>query len=142
MRNTSGFIVSLVKTASFTRLVFVALGGILSVCCTPAQKSVNSSPADPLIAEGRKLVRDKTCTTCHSLDGQPGVGPTFMYLYGKEETLTDGTKVVADEAYLRESITNPNAKVVARYAPSMPVMPLTPAELDSIIALIKSLKKP
>ena len=51
------------------------------------------------------------CVSCHSLDGTPGVGPTWQGVYGREERLTDGTTVIVDDAYIRESIYDPNAKL-------------------------------
>lgn len=61
------------------------------------------------------------CEGCHSLDGTPGAGPTWQNLFGKEEELTDGTTVVVDEEYIRESILDPNAKITAGFQPN--VMP-------------------
>jgi cytochrome c oxidase subunit 2 len=61
-------------------------------------------------------------------------------LFGRKEKLTDGTEVLVDDAYIKESILNPAAKIVARHTPSMPVIPLTDSELEQILALIKSLK--
>lgn len=145
MRTSSGLILAAMRDTilpySFsTRVIFVAWLAILSTSCTPAAKSVNTAASDPLVEGGRKLVVEKTCTTCHSLNGQPGVGPTFVKLFGRKEKLTDGTEVLVDDAYIKESILNPAAKIVARHTPSMPVIPLTDSELEQILALIKSLK--
>lgn len=60
------------------------------------------------------------CVSCHSLDGTPGVGPTWQGIYGREERLTDGTVAIVDDAYIRESIYDPNAKIVEGFAPAMP----------------------
>ncbi len=60
------------------------------------------------------------CLGCHSVDGTPNVGPTWLGLYGREETLTDGSTVTVDEAYLRESILDPNSAIVAGFNPVMP----------------------
>ena len=57
---------------------------------------------------------------------------------GKNETLIDGSSVLVDEAYLRESIVNPNAKVVKGYAPIMPPAQLTDDQLDALMAYLKS----
>jgi cytochrome c oxidase subunit 2 len=59
------------------------------------------------------------CIACHSLDGNPGVGPTWLGLYGREETMTDGTTIVADDEYIRNSILNPNAQIVEGYNPNI-----------------------
>ncbi|MFN2141344.1 MAG: cytochrome c oxidase subunit II [Candidatus Promineifilaceae bacterium] len=60
------------------------------------------------------------CASCHSLDGTRIVGPTWQGVYGREEVLEDGTTVVVDDAYIRESIYQPNLKIVQGYAPAMP----------------------
>ena len=49
-----------------------------------------------------------SCTTCHSADGSAKTGPTWKGLAGHEVELADGSKVAADESYLRESITDPS----------------------------------
>jgi cytochrome c oxidase subunit 2 len=61
------------------------------------------------------------CAGCHSLDGTAGAGPTWQGLYGREEQLTDGTTVTADDEYIRTSIIDPNHQIVAGFNPN--VMP-------------------
>ncbi len=59
------------------------------------------------------------CNSCHNLTGEPGgAGPTWVGLYGREEVLTDGSTIVVDDAYLHESILNPNARIVATFKPN------------------------
>ena len=74
--------------------------------------------------KGRALMETYGCISCHSLDGTPGVGPTFKDLYGaeREVALPDGTKrkVFADEGYLRRAFTDPNGELVVGYDPIMP----------------------
>jgi len=79
-------------------------------------------PGQTLAQVGEKLYNDKACLTCHSLDGSPkaGGGPSFKGLWGKQETLADGSTVAVDENYLRESILVPGAKIVKGYQPVMP----------------------
>ncbi|MBY0371036.1 cytochrome c [bacterium] len=113
--------------------IFLALGFLAG--CTGSQ-TPQSGKQDP----GAALAGAKGCTACHSLNGQPGVGPSFKGLYGKQETLTDGTTVIVDDAYLTESIKTPLAKVVRGYTPAMPALPLTDEELAGLITFIKSLK--
>ncbi|WP_420870148.1 c-type cytochrome [Catalinimonas alkaloidigena] len=71
---------------------------------------------------GTALFRRMECDTCHSVDpnASASTGPPLYDLYGSEVTLQDGRTVTADEAYLRESIINANAKIVAGYMPVMP----------------------
>ena len=90
----------------------------------------------------RQLLTVKNgCVGCHSVDGGSGIGPTWFGLFGSKVSLTDGSTVVADEAYLTDSILNPKAKEVAGFSPtSMPQFTLTQAEIASIVAYIKTLK--
>ncbi len=92
---------------------------------------------------GAKLYTGKACVTCHSVDGKPGTGPTFLGVFGHEVQLADGSKIVVDENYVRESILQPQAKVVAGYQPVMPTFQgiLKDREIDALIAYIKTLKK-
>ena len=59
------------------------------------------------------------CVVCHTPDGRAGVGPTWQGIYGSEETLADGTTVTVDDAYIRESILDPNAKIVKGFPPNI-----------------------
>jgi cytochrome c oxidase subunit 2 len=61
------------------------------------------------------------CVGCHSVNGNPGAGPTWLGVYGSEEALDDGSSVTVDDAYLRKSILDPNAQVVSGFAAN--VMP-------------------
>lgn len=90
---------------------------------------------------GAKLLVSKGCSTCHSVDGTPGNGPTLLGLFDQAVKMQDGSGVTADENYLRESILNPQARVVAGYQPIMPTYQtvLKDSEIDALIAYIKSL---
>jgi cytochrome c oxidase subunit 2 len=99
--------------------------------------ATKSGPLD-VIARGRSLAQSKGCVACHTVDGQPGVGPTWKGLFGKTETFSDGSTAHVDEAYLREFIRNPKARNVKGFAPVMPQIELTPDELDALVAYIKT----
>jgi cytochrome c oxidase subunit 2 len=96
----------------------------------------------PLAERGKKQYQQWGCVACHSLDGSKLAGPSFKGLFGREEELADGSKVKADENYIKESILNPTAKVVKGYAPVMPVFQgqLKDPQIESIIAFIKEQK--
>lgn len=93
---------------------------------------------------GQTLSQNTGCIGCHSVDGKPSVGPTWKGLAGSQVTLSDGSTVTVDDAYLRESIINPNAKVRQGAAPG--VMPqnyknqLTDEQITDIIEYIKTLR--
>jgi cytochrome c oxidase subunit 2 len=90
---------------------------------------------------GQKLFADLACNTCHRPDAQ-GRGPVLDGLLGKTVNLQSGGTIVADEAYLRESILNPSAKVTAGYQPIMPTFQglVSEEQLLQLIEYIKSLQ--
>ena len=102
---------------------------------TYAQLSGDKKPVevDPSVAQGRQIAEDQGCLGCHSLDGSPSVGPTWKGLFGKTETLVDGSTVQVDEDYLKQSIVDPNVSVVEGYSPIMPAYELSEEELKALI---------
>lgn len=107
----------------------------------PAATS-NASPApgetDEITVRGQQLAQTHGCLVCHSVDGKPGVGPTWLGLYGKTASLADGTSVRVDEAYLQQAIREPNAVLAKGFAPVMPSFALQDDEVEALIALIKA----
>ena len=91
---------------------------------------------------GEKLYSSKGCNACHSVDGTRLVGPSFKALYGKDEKLADGSTVKVDDAYMRESILNPAAKIVESYQNLMTPYQgkLKEREIVGLIEYIKTLK--
>lgn len=91
---------------------------------------------------GGELYKKYTCNTCHSIDGSRLVGPTFKGLFGKTEKIQGGPDAVVDENYFRESIFDPQAKIVEGYAPAMPTFKgqIQDVEIDALLAYVKSLK--
>ncbi len=91
---------------------------------------------------GAELFIQKQCHTCHSVDGTANQGPTFQGLFGKTEQMVDGTSVVVDENYIRESILDPQTKVVKGFQPVMVTYQglLKDPQIDALVAYIKSLK--
>lgn len=92
-------------------------------------------------SQGEKLFQQLGCATCHVLE-QQGRCPILKNLYGKPVQLQDGRTVIADDAYLRESILNPNAKITSGFQPD--TMPVFQGQIDEegvikLIAYIKSL---
>jgi cytochrome c oxidase subunit 2 len=89
---------------------------------------------------GAKLFQEKACFTCH-LTQPGGIGPILVNVPGHEVELQTGEKIVADDAYLRESILTPMAKTVKGFPPAMPTFQgqLTEEQVMALIAYIKSL---
>jgi cytochrome c oxidase subunit 2 len=92
-----------------------------------------------LASAGETLFQQLGCTSCH-LDQGTGRGPVLTGLLGRQVQLTNGTTIVADETYVRESILNPQAKIVAGYQPIMPTFKglVSEEQLLQLIAYIKA----
>ncbi|HEX2992935.1 MAG TPA: cytochrome c oxidase subunit II, partial [Anaerolineales bacterium] len=90
---------------------------------------------------GQALVAANGCAACHSINGAAGIGPTWLGLFGRTETMTDGSTVVVDEDYMHESIEAPQAKIVAGFENQlMPAYNFTDEQIADIIAYIKTLR--
>jgi cytochrome c oxidase subunit II len=100
----------------------------------------SGAESNPVLA-GEKLFTEKACVTCHASNGT-GRAPSLNGLYGAQVLLADGSTVVADDAYIRESILQPNAKIVAGYQPLMPTFQgqLTEEQILALTSYIKSLQ--
>jgi len=89
---------------------------------------------------GAALFTRMACASCHLAGGQ-GRGPSLQGLYGKRVALSDGSTVIADEAYIRESILKPGAKIVRGYSNIMPTFQnqLSEQNILEILEYIKTL---
>jgi cytochrome c oxidase subunit 2 len=98
-------------------------------------------PEGSLASAGEKLFADLACNTCHRPDSG-GRGPVLNGLFGKTITTEAGEMVLVDEAYIRESILNPSAKISAGYQPIMPTFQglVTEEGLLELIEYVKALK--
>jgi cytochrome c oxidase subunit 2 len=98
--------------------------------------------SDSPVAAGEKLFQDLACNTCHRQDTQ-GRGPVLTNVFGKPVELQDGRSVLADEAYIRESIVNPQAKIVAGFQPIMPTFQglVSEEQLLQLISYVRSLSQ-
>jgi len=93
-----------------------------------------------LASAGAKLFQDLACNTCHRPDAQ-GRGPVLEGLFGKMVTLQNGETITVDEAYVRESILQPAAKITAGFQPIMPTFQglVSEEQLLELIEYVKSL---
>ena len=123
-----------------TKVIVHPAGGFERYLSAEVERQNNLPPRDL----GEKVFRQR-CIGCHSTDGTPksGGGPSFKGLFGKTELLEGGGQVLVDENYLRKSIVDPRADVVAGYPPNMPTFKgtLTPRQIDGLVEFIKSLKE-
>jgi cytochrome c oxidase subunit 2 len=92
------------------------------------------------VSAGEKLFSQLACNTCHLPNGT-GRAPSLNGVYGAKVLLADGTIVTADDAYIRESILQPKAKIVAGYQPVMPTFQglVSEEQILNLTAYIKSL---
>lgn len=90
---------------------------------------------------GKQLFTNQGCSTCHSIDGSTLIGPSLLGKFGSKEKLTSGTSITIDDNYIRESLVDPNAKVVEGFTPVMPTYKgrLNDKQITSLIDYIKSL---
>jgi cytochrome c oxidase subunit 2 len=101
----------------------------------------NSAAAHVRASNGRRLFNDLGCALCH-MEATGTMAPRLEGVYGSKVTLEGGGQVVADEQYLRESILEPNAKIVQGFSPIMPNFSglVTGPELEDLVTYLKSLR--
>ncbi len=108
------------------------------------RKSITGLWKDP-VAGGEKLYKEAGCAACHTVEANaPNLNcPTWVGLWGAEREFTDGTSAVADDAYIRESILRPDARIVAKYQNVMPAYrgQLEEIEIIALTAYIRSLER-
>jgi cytochrome c oxidase subunit 2 len=95
-----------------------------------------------LVEYGKRIAMAQGCLKCHSIDGEPHIGPTWLDLYKRRETLENGQIVVADEGYLTDSMIDPRGKIVRGFKPVMPTYKgkLAAPEAAALVEFIKSLR--
>ena len=108
---------------------------------TPAFPDVSAAvAAAPKDDDGKRLFVTLKCSGCHSIDGTPLAGSSMKGLYGSTVQHADGSSAVVDDAYLREALLSPDARVTKGFTPVMPSYAgENAATLDVVIAYIKSL---
>lgn len=99
-------------------------------------------PRADLVTQGERLAGVHGCLKCHTVDGTQHIGPTFKNLYMSKVKLADGSSLTADEAYITESMMDPEAKQADGYQLQMPayVGKLNPMETAAIVEFIRSLR--
>ena len=135
------------KRALLALVPILVLAGVLAACGgddSGGSGGESAAPGSSAASSRRRCrqasrARDRGCTSCHSSNGDKGTGPTWKGLYGSEVELADGTTVTADETYVKESITDPGAKIVKGYGNVMPHFTLSQEEVNQLFAYIQSL---
>lgn len=121
-------------------VVVCAVGAVGLVGCSSDESA--EAPEVELTGEaarGEQVAADQGCTSCHRVSGEGGVGPSWAGLAGSEVELDDGSVVIADDEYLRRSIVEPNAQIVAGYNGIMPERALDDADVDALVAYLNAL---
>lgn len=92
--------------------------------------------------QGERVAGQQGCFHCHSTNGTRLIGPTWLDLWMRKETLTTGEEIIADDAYLTRSMMEPNAQIVKGFDPVMPSYQgaLSPLEVAALLEYIKSLR--
>jgi len=90
---------------------------------------------------GRQIYESLGCVTCHGANAEGGRGPALLGVFGSKVVLNNSQNVTADEAYVRESILNPQAKIVSGFGPIMPSFQgqVNEEQLLQLVAYVKSL---
>ena len=104
------------------------------------QKWLAGGTEGSMASQGEQLFQKYACNTCHTNDAT-GRGPVLLGLYGREVTLSNDAVVPADDNYIRESILNPQAKVVKGFQPIMPTFQgqVSEDDLMKLLAYVKSI---
>jgi len=107
------------------------------------QAWLSGNDGQPLAVRGQQLFQQLACVTCHLSDGS-GRGPRLNGVPGSKVELANGSNVVADDGYIRESILTPQAKLVSGFQPVMPTFQglVNEEGVMSLIEYIKSLPAP
>ena len=102
--------------------------------------SGNANQMSPAAA-GQQMYESLGCVSCHGATGEGGRGPALLGVFGSQVTLNSGSKVNADELYIRESILNLQAKIVSGFGPIMPAFQgqVNEEQLLQLVAYLKSL---
>jgi cytochrome c oxidase subunit 2 len=133
------------------RILPVALSVVLAVALTACGGGGDSGgdaaspPPGTPAARGEQLVEQLGCLSCHTTNGQRGAGPTWKGVAGRPVKLSDGTTVTADDEYLRRSILDPSAQVVAGFpgglmAATVKPGSVTPEQADEIVAFLRTVR--
>jgi cytochrome c oxidase subunit 2 len=108
---------------------------------------VTGQTGPPMEISGAELFERLACNTCHQVGDEPLPGgmanraPSLARIFGTEVTLTNGRTITVDETYIRESILDPQAKVVEGWQPIMPTYrgQVTEEQVNQLVAYLKKL---
>ncbi|HRK32797.1 MAG TPA: cytochrome c [Tepidisphaeraceae bacterium] len=138
-------------------LILVAVNSVLlGIACLRPARATDASIARSLaqattreskgVADrGKLLFKQLSCNTCHSTNGDDGLGPTMKGYFGSEVQYTDGSSERVDENHVKWAIINPNNKIMQGYGPTMPAIdyqkpPRSLQDVDDLVAYIMTIE--
>jgi cytochrome c oxidase subunit 2 len=147
-KGAAAILVVLVSAAIFGYIAFRSSETPTAGATVTPPPSASTSSAGDLAAQGKILFEQFRCTVCHSTDGSRAAGPTMKGLAGSQVKLESGKVVTANDAYLRQSIIDPDSQIVADYGPDVMSAALNPfanqinqdETVNALVAYIESLK--
>lgn len=98
---------------------------------------LTAATASPSVEEAAALIKHRGCLSCHTLDGTASVGPTLAGLAGSERELVGGEVVIANADYIRESIAQPNRRIVDGFKRDL--MPAVTRDVEELVAAVEAL---
>ena len=125
----------------FSSLILFFLIPLFIIGCQTQTASNDFRPGTPEY-KGQDVFNRMACNACHSVDGSLKLGPTIKNQYGKNILHTDGSIVIIDDKYIRESLIDPLKYIAEGYTPIMPSYKpvLTDEDIENLIAYMKALK--
>ncbi len=140
-----GFVVG---TAAGITTTFVAFAIVLALSWfgviggSDATGGVPTTIAPSGPPRGEEVALVAGCAACHSVDGSQMTGPSWLGIAGTDRPIEGGGTVLADSAYLHQSIVDPRAVTVAGFPDVMPTHfgdTLSQAQIDALVIYIESL---
>jgi len=126
---------------SFNTPPFFTLFLLVIIGCKSNSNPNEFTPGSPQY-DGQDIFTRMACDACHSIDGSLKLGPTMKNQFGKEILHTNGTVMLIDSNYIRESLLYPLKHIAEGYTPIMPSYKpvLSDEDINNLIAYIKALK--
>lgn len=132
--------VAIKRVGLLSTAVACAAISVFSGCASSNSSGPDDSTLSKAARAGKAVAADSGCVACHSADGSTGVGPSWKGLAGSTVKLSSGKSVLADDEYLKRSISSPDKDKVNGFSVAMPTNALSASEIDSVVAYIKELK--
>lgn len=125
-------------------LIAVLVGAVGVQLLSPTAASARTRDVVAQAPNGEQLASQLGCVGCHSTDGSERTGPTWQGVAGSERTLADGSTVTADDAYLKQSILEPDSQIVEGFpegvmSATVPPGSVSEEQANALVAYINTL---